>query len=244
MSSYAHAESVSNYIFSNSPLDRSPNSQPGRCGENSLSRPFEAGTNVVLVSGGGICSATVAGTCTYRDPNYGLRQGANLAVEDECRGAGGIAIVDLDRNAVRSVSPQVNLSPMPKDIESKARQLVQEYFDEEARRLLIPHQVLSSRPVVLRVEQVALLNFEASGGWRPAVILVNNDVFPLAGHSCLGYFFFTVENRLHLAYSMSFMMGDRSHIVICDLSGGSPRYVYDSTDVVQQPVNEPNESRQ
>ncbi|MEW6530751.1 MAG: hypothetical protein AB1473_07945 [Thermodesulfobacteriota bacterium] len=203
------------------------------CSKNSLRDSFEAGRNVVLVRKEGICAARITGPCTYCD-NYGLHKGSQFAVAEDCQQGFNVAIVGVDRTAVHVLSPQEDKSPLPKDVELEARRLL----STSLGRLDGPAKVLDEPPRALRVKHDILLLFvkyevlksgrikdREDGAHQAPVLIMDNNVFPLP--FTYGHIFFSVDGKLHLACTVAGPLAARTYRKLYDLSGETPRKVYD-----------------
>ncbi len=222
-----------------------------------LGHAFSEGLNVVLLGAMESCRAKTRKTFTaeYFDAGtYGpdaLSKETYLVYGDECSAAGDnkmwsgnfrTAVVSADPPTVHLIQPKDDTSPVPREIESKARRLVE--FSEwdpcsyKSRRVGVG--IADSWPEVIRAENVALLMFhlivfagepEENG---PAVLVVDNHVFRLTGCCQRGPLFFSVNDKLHLAYEESrcwWRCGEQTFVVY-DLSSGRPEVVFRvSTDI-------------
>jgi hypothetical protein len=129
---------------------------------------------------------------------YGIPGGADfeathLEAVGEC--PGDLAVVGVDPAAIRVISPSEDHSPVPKELELKARRLLDslDAFVEEQ------WPISDSTSRVVGTGQFALLLFECER--RAAVVLLeNNNLFKLEGRCTKGHVFFAVGDRLHLTY--------------------------------------------
>ncbi len=228
----AYGDPTRKFGFSVRPHDISREGRNKRC----LADPFESGLNVVLVSDKGTCGARIAGPCNYEELHYGTRKGSRLAVGDECWRRGfTIAVVGVGQTAVRLARPREDTSRLPRDVESRARRVLQKSLDWAYQASSCPGSppaLLASPPSVLSVGRVKLLTFTYPGIYpelpprHDPVLVTGNHAFPLAG--TIAHLFFSVNGRLHLAYRDSGVPFPASvpYISIWDLSGGTPTVVY------------------
>lgn len=206
----------------------------GRC----LDRSFKAGLKVALINETGVFGAKTAATCTYAYRMNDLDKATQLA-EDKNRkyetAFGTLALVGVDAAAVRVVPDKVDGSPVPKEIELKARELlnptVRDLCDRYARRL--PPLVISdSPPKITRAGNVSLIKFrvidqDAGPGDGPAVLLIKGRVFRLCGALTYRHLFFSVNDKLHLFSRMNYCTAcGEAVFVVYDLSGNIPRVVF------------------
>ncbi len=226
LSSYAYGEPALKFLFSVRPHDLSAKGREMRC----LGDPFEPGLNVVLVRDNGTCAATIAGPCDYHELHYRHRNGSRLVVDDKCwRHGFTLAVVGVDYRDVRVIRTRVDKSPLPKGIESRARQSLQEYLGAIYQLLPLP-------PSVVRVESAKLVTFKYRGMYpdlplsHAPVLIMGNHVFPLAG--TIGHLFFSVNGRLHLACRDSGVIRAQPvpYILIWDLSDETPKLVFYEAD--------------
>lgn len=220
-----------------------------------LADSFKPGLNVVLVSKKGSCSAKTAKTFTDGPLNH---KATRLLLTQECAALGAaeenrrvfagfyIAVVGADPAAVSVVPVMDDRSPVPKEIEQKARKLAARHIEkphDSYDDTEYPVTVSDAKPTVLRAENVTLLTYElqvtygseAPIPWEPGptVAWTNTGVFLLDGACTYGEpKFFSVNNRLHLTYSATVYCcgcGDTNFFVY-DLSDESPELVYHNSD--------------
>jgi hypothetical protein len=197
-----------------------------------LADSIEAGRKIILMNKSEICNATTGATSIYHHMSGGHEfKVTHLAADNECfpvkteekyPGRFQVAIVGVGSSDIRLASPKDDHSPLPKDIQSKARRLV----DNTEYRLDLP----DVPPEVLRVGTAALLIFRSTPWYEgPIVWSADHNVFLLEGNCTTGHFFFSVHNKLHLAYTGSYCC-DCGHkiLFVYDLSGRTPKQVYEN----------------
>ncbi len=216
-----------------------------------LDGAFREGLNVVLLDDTGPYNAKTGKTFTSEYfghvgyPEDDPFKATHLVGSDGCFSVGEekkcawdfrIAVIGTEPPTVHLIPPKKNKSPVPKDIELKARSLVEPsetnpcfFKSDEAGE-----GYTDSGPKVIRAKDVALLMFQVvvfAGEAEEngtAVLVVNKHVFPLKGCCQRGPFFFSVNGKLHLAYEESsccWRCGERT-FVVNDLSTGKPEMVF------------------
>jgi hypothetical protein len=193
----------------------------------------------------GVCGARTTDAFTY---NYhtGDLEATRLSGTEECFTVRdnerlltrfSMAVVGADPAAVRLVPLKDDKSPVPKEIELKARKLAAVHI-EEPQKLYdgsrVPISVSDAQPKVLRTDNVTLLIFELQADgepWEPGptVALTSAGVFRLDGACTYGEpVFFSVNDKLYLTYDATVHCcgcGDTNFFVY-DLSSGTPKLVY------------------
>jgi hypothetical protein len=230
MGPYAFAEPVVGFSFLVELRESSTTSAhpKNKCLPNSLRDPFPVGADLVLL-GGRIYPAKIACPCVWTD-RHGSHEGSALTLSSEEDAIdvsierGSVAIIGVKPAAVRLISLKKDDSPVPQDVESNARKLIEEA--RRGRRYNPEHpplQLSNSSPESFRAEQVVLLNFRSDGGIVP-ILIVNNDIFLLEG--TFGHFFFSVDGMLHLACGWSCVECAKGYKRIYNLSGETPKAVW------------------
>jgi len=161
-SASAYAEPPQEYSFSTSaPAFRHWNEPEMPCSKTFLRDRFKPGPNVVLVSEKGLCTAKIVGPCTYSEFNYRNQKGSQLVADGKCPGDFKVAVVGVQPAAVRLVPAKEDKSPLSKNLESRARQVLVKSLTEQQRYSRVGYgpKLLSSSPKVLRATQAALLLF-------------------------------------------------------------------------------------
>ena len=223
-------------------------SLPFACGMEEpycLADSFKSGLSVVLVGKKGICKARTGQTFTYELPAGDLKATRIFGTAEcpvfkdetpleEYR----VAVVGADPAAVRVAEPKTDGSPLPKEIETKARKIASSEYQRNFRDAQgSVADVADSLPDVFSVGNAAFLLFKCTDGFYNQdglpVLVLNNDAFLLKG-SCASRSpcFFSVKEKLYVAYSATVVCcgcGDVNFFVY-DLSGGSPRLVYHNGD--------------
>jgi hypothetical protein len=224
------------------PFNCSSEERSGRC----LIGKFKAGLNVVLVSQTGICRAKTADTFAYTQPiaDYtfpvtrliGLEECLKVRSGDPALGPFDIGVVDTDPPVVRLVKIQDNKSPIPKDVELKARKLA---LSAKSDPCLKPHKlskvsqfISDAPPDVFRTKYATFMVMQcfkdAPQENGPPVLFMRNKIFRLCGACSDLPVFFTVNGKLYLTYTTTIYCcgcGDLNFIVY-DLSGPTPKRVY------------------
>lgn len=210
-----------------------------------LADAFKPGLSVVLVGKMGVCRAKTVDAFPYEHHVEDF-EATHLSGTEECFAVKDnkrlfssfrMAVVGADPAAVRLVALKDDTSPVPQEMQLKARKLAVPRI-EEPKRVIdmtpVPVRLSDSDPKVLRAKNVTLLIFEllADGDpWEPGptVALINGAAFRLAGACTYGEpIFFTVNDKLHLTYTATVACcgcGDTNFFVY-DLSSGTPKLVY------------------
>ncbi len=206
-----------------------------------LTNVFQPGMQTVLLGEQGTCEARTEETFVWAE-DKGLRA-TRLSGTEKCFPIGDsrsvnyfVAIMGVEPSAVIVLEPDADNSPVPKEIELKARKLALPKI-KGPRRLSdmtrVPIGVSDAPPNVFRTGNVTLLNFELTLGGKPwemgpTVALTNAGVFLLEG-ACTGNpIFFSVNGRLHATYGGTVFCcgcGDSNSFVYA-LSNGTPKMVY------------------
>jgi hypothetical protein len=210
-----------------------------------LADSFKSGLNVVLVGKKGICKARSGQTFTYELPAGDLKATRVLGTAEcpvpkdeaplkEYR----VAVVGADPAAVRVAEPKTDGSPLPKEIESKARKIARSEYQRNFRDSEgSVADVADSPPDVFSVGNTAFLLFKCSDEFYNQdglpVLVLNNNAFLLKGSCAIrSPCFFSVNEKLYVAYSATVACcgcGDVNFFVY-DLSGESPKLVYHNGD--------------
>jgi hypothetical protein len=207
-----------------------------------LTDTFKSGLNVVIVDKQGNCRAKTAGTFT---DDYAINKivatrlgssGRCSVVDDEENFS--LAVVGVDPGKVEVVEPQEG--NVPQFLEMRARRVAKspapDPCDSGGQRCLYKY-VADSPPAVFRAGEATLLvfkyteeNFNDDG---PLILVIQNEVFRLGG-TCIYRppFFFTVNNKMHLAYWATVACCGCGNIrfFVYNLSNGPPRLVYENDD--------------
>jgi hypothetical protein len=210
-----------------------------------LADEFETGRKVVLINETEICKANTSGTFTNEYPSGESGTATHLEGAEKCfsekadmrqRRRFLVAVVGAEPEAVHLISPNNDESHVSKEIELKARKLAAPNI-ENPQRLIdltrVPIGLSDAQPKEIRTGNVTLLIFDLQADgkpWEPGptVLLSNNKVFRLSGSCTYKPFFFSVNDKLYLAYSATVVCcgcGD-AHYFVYDISNGSPALVY------------------
>jgi hypothetical protein len=241
--STVNGKSVTKTGFSfSAPFNCSSEERNGRC----LVGKFKAGLNVVLVSQAGICLAKTAETFTYTQPisDYsfpvtrliGSKECLKVRSGDPAIGPFDIGVVDTDPPVVRLVKIQDDKSPLPKDVELKARKLALSAKSapclKSPRYNIIPQFISDAPPHVYRTKYATFMVMQcfkdAPQENGPPVLFIHNKIFRLCGACSDSPVFFTMNGRLYLTYTTTIYgcgCGDLNFMVY-DLSGPTPKRVY------------------
>ena len=224
------------------PFNCSSEKRNGRC----LVGKFKAGLNVVLVSQAGICRAKTAETFIYTQPisDYsfpvtrliGSEECLKVRSGDPALGPFDIGVVDTDPPVVRLVKIQDDKSPLPKDVELKARKLALSAKSDpclKSDQLSAVSQFISDAPPdVFRTKDATFMVIQcfkdAPQENGPPVLFMHNKIFRLCGACSDWPVFFTVNGRLYLTYTTTLYgcgCGDLNFMVY-NLSGPTPKRVY------------------
>lgn len=212
-----------------------------RCETRCLNDEFKAGLPVVLVEKGRITEATTGAACTDSGPLDELYKATQLR-EDKQSKDGEVrppvlALVGVDRAAVRLVPEKKAQVPLPKDIEDQARHLLKPTVRDLCGRpasTTPPRAVADSPPRITRAGDVALLKFwttnpELSQDQGPSVLLMNGQLFRLCGACWFNHLLFEVNNKLYLASWINYccIWCGELIFVLYDLSGKEPKVVFE-----------------
>jgi hypothetical protein len=160
-----------------------------------LADKFVPGRTVVLINEKNVCNASTGTAFTYEGHPGGSFEATPLEGAENCSELFSVAVVGTDSAVVGLIPQKYDQTPLPKDIESKARELVTS--SDEGVELYYP--ISKSAPKVLRARERALIMFECEE--RAAVVLLaNNALFPLEGRCTREHLFFTVRDKLYLTY--------------------------------------------
>jgi len=202
-----------------------------------LADKLKPGLNVVLI-GKKICKARTGSAFAHE---LGF-QATYLLGYGKCDP--DVAVMGVEAEAIRVISPQVVRSPIPMQIELKARRLL---LAREAAKEKKPMSefmgtfggshgersygpLSDNSPKAFKVKEGLLLDFN----WKdedngPSVWVVDDRVFLLPGVCRVEYRFFSIEDRLHLAYRSGgcCACGDNT-LYVYDLSGSNPKKLYEN----------------
>lgn len=207
-----------------------------------LADELKPGLKIVLI-GEKICEAKTGGTFTHDTGNHKF-QATNLLDHEKCDLKNvNVAVMGVKAEAMGVISPTDAPSAVPKDIELKVRRLLLER-DAAGPKIYSYAPLSDNSPKTFRVKEGMLLLFN----WKkedngPSVWVVDDKVFLLPGvcrsahrssnlSAIENFSFFTVEDRLFLAYRAGgcCRCGDNTFYVY-DLSGSEPKSLYQNGEL-------------
>jgi len=195
---------------------------------------------VAIVSKWRVCRAKTVRKFRYAEPGY--ERSGNQGFEatllegtEKCPiGGGDIAVIGVDPIAVRLVTPRESKSSLSRRVELRARRLLTP--DSETVEECLP--ISDAPPKVVRVGGVTLLLFPLGPG-SPAeqssvffsVVIVDGRIFPLKGRCTEGHIFFTVNNKLYVAYRSVACGWGWGVMMVYDISSGKPKKIFEMDDL-------------
>lgn len=188
-------------------------------------------TEVALISTTGVCTTRTLYRFIYEHPGGEEFEATLLERTAECPKAATVAVIGVDAEAVSLISPKHDLSPLPKDTESKARRLLDlPEADSQERHKEVGMDLSDALPEVLRVGHVTMLSYRLKGGRGdgPTVIYLNDKLFRLEGWCTTGHLFFSVYNKLFLCYTRFCCVCGEVIFYFYDLSAKAPKIVYEN----------------
>jgi hypothetical protein len=204
-------------------------SDRGRAKTPILLRSFKPGLNVTLLKENEICKATTGATFSFE--TYGGNKATELVGTEKCPEDLLIAVVGAAAEFVQLQLPEKDPAPPPKSVERKARQIAtpQGPSDEYSR-------LANSPPKQLKIGKFTLLKFEwklwnENGDDGPAVLVSDNGYFPMGQDCGRRHLFFSVNDKLHLAFIDGKCHSGYSVWVVYDLSTKKPIEVYANADM-------------
>ncbi len=199
-------------------------------GKRFLLGSFKAGLTLTLITNTEICRAKTGATFSFEHMGPdNLIEATRVVGIEECPKPSRIAVVGVDPTRVRLIQPQDGQFLIPRDVELRARRLVErEGSDPESW-----YSVTGSRPDVLMVERFTYLRFHLKGEESdgPALLFFNNEFFELKGGCTTKPVFFFVNDKLHLAYTENGCGSGELIFFVYDLSDGSLKIVYANADL-------------
>jgi hypothetical protein len=187
----------------------------------------ECHKNVVLISSNGVCNTRTLFRFIYEHPGGGEFEATLLEKSSECPG-GIVAVIGVDARAVRPIFPIDAHAPLSEELELEARRVLNE---SGAGKGALP-AIADSSAKVVKVGRVTLLKFRTENGNSrdepltfAAVLSVNNNFVPL-GVCTTKHLFFSVYDRLHLAYTKECCACGEVIFYVYDLSDEVPKIVY------------------
>jgi hypothetical protein len=214
-------------------------------GNYCLADEYESGLNAVLLDSTGMCVAKTGATFPYGHPWIGPYIQANRLVgAEKCFKMRNrsprhfrIAVVGVEPSKVRLIPATECKLPLPADVLAAAREMLKHPVLDSSKPYAIVGKELSrmaynpitdSPAKVMRADDATLLVFgfpkDSSPG--PLIVYMNNNVFRLEGWCTIEHIFFSVSDRLHLAYGAPSCNSGEYVVYVYDLSGRVPKQVY------------------
>ncbi|HMK34173.1 MAG TPA: hypothetical protein VK463_03830 [Desulfomonilaceae bacterium] len=196
-------------------------------------------TQVALVSDTGICSVTTLYRFHYDHPGGGDFEATVLKGSRECLKDAHVAVLGVDIGAIRLLSLKEDQSPVRKDLPSRARELLKRWMTTEEKSEtrvgdIEQNPLSSSPPKMFTVGDITMLRFalnEEAEQFRtdgPIVLYFKDQVFRLEGWCTGDPVFFSVNDKIHIAFR-SWCCGCGQRILyVYDLSGSTPKIVYEN----------------
>jgi hypothetical protein len=199
-------------------------------------------TKVALLSKTGICSATTSFRFQYEVPGGAEFEATALDVSGECRSV-AVAVLGVDAKLVRLEPLEENRSPVSMALNSEARELLRDWIKNASSKAdefgdIRQNPLSSLSPKALKGERVTLLRFELNDGvkgWKrdrgPVVLYFNDRLFRLEGWCTDDHLLFSVNDKLHLAYTVYCCGCGLRILCVYDLSGEAPMKVYENSSL-------------
>jgi hypothetical protein len=204
-----------------------------------LADSFDKELKVVLVSESGKCRVKTSSKFKEENPVTDFKfeathltdMGGCFIEEDRV-----VAVIGVDPSAVEVVEPKTDKSLLTKDMELKARKIASAAYRKFRVDQSAP-DVAGSPPDVFSVGSAAFLLFKCTEDFFNQdglpVLVLKDTAFLLEGTCALkSPFFFSANGKLHVSYWATVACcgcGD-SHFFVYDLSGASPKLVYQNSD--------------
>lgn len=212
-----------------------------------LADVFKPGLKTVLLGNSGTCEAITADTFIY--PEDKQLETTRLKGTEKCLAEVDtkrfrigrqlrVAVVGVDSSAVRVVEPKTNESPLSKEIEQSARKIASSEYQRNFRNPEGSVIDVADFPAdVFSVGNAAFFLFKCTDEFYNQdglpVLALNNNAFLLEGACAFrSPFFFFVKEKLCVSYWATVACcgcGD-SNFFVYDLSGESPKLVYQNSD--------------
>ncbi len=186
---------------------------------------FKAGLKVTLMDGKDICTATTGAKFQF-EHMYELIDATYLIGNAKCTKGFVIAVVGANPETVQIRLPEEFKFSLPKSAKS--------FFERSPRwaKLLASdpkddYSLESPHPRAFRVGRFTLLKFSWKGGEEgPALLLFGDNILELEGDCTGNHTFFSVNQKLYLAYHEGGCFNGRNIFYVYDLSGTAPNLVY------------------
>jgi len=217
--------------------DPCPKYPDGLCLADSF--PLFGCYEVALISNTGVCRARTSYRYHYEVPGGSAFEATVLEVPEDCQ-YGSVAVVADRPEAVSLIPLEANQPPAPKDVETRARGLLEDWMTNASKSLertgdVGNNPLSTSPPMVLKAAQVTILRFqlnEGMEGWKkdrgPVVLSLNDQLFRLEGWCTDDHLFFSANEKLHLAYTLWCCGCGERILYVYDLSGKIPKKVYEN----------------
>jgi hypothetical protein len=189
-------------------------------------------TNVALISDAGVCNTRTLYRFLYQHPGGEEFQATLLEKSAECPEAVVVAVIGVNARAVRPIPSRHDESPVPRNVESRVRRLLDPPEGEGQERYKeVGIELSTTSPKVLKVDHVTMLRFGLNDVGElknkgPGVICVNDQLFRLEGWCTQNHRFFSVYEKLHLSYTCFCCGCGEVIFYVYDLSGKTPKIVY------------------
>ncbi len=208
-----------------------------------LADSFNAGSKVVLMNRGGICTARTGARFTYMGPLDSEIKATWLIKADKCLKPDysrpgqferfQLALVGIDPETIHRLQVTDSSLPVPKLMESQARPLLNDSLPEglelRVRRLVAVKS--PKRESVTGDIKMLTFGYWNEYGWTwkdgPSLLFIHNRAFRLEGNCTHFHMFFAVKNRFFVTYigSSCCDCGEWG-VEVYDLSSGVPMHVY------------------
>jgi hypothetical protein len=191
---------------------------------------FKPGVDVNLLNEKEICKAKTGHAFLY-ESSHGPLKATRLIGVEKCQQNLLIAVVGHAAESVQLLTPEKDPTPVSKTVERRARRIVAPYGATKES-----WGVSSAPPETMIVGRFTLLKFalndpDCCRGKGPRVLYADGRFFELHGDCVEGPVFFSVYDKLHIAYIVKYW-GKGVHVwAVDDLSGKKPKDVYGNSDM-------------